>query len=59
MSWYAKACRKCVHRDECLVNGMPDELSLQNKSNRLGGIFLPKDCPLRESEKKHEGFIFR
>lgn len=54
-----KACEKCPHKEECLINGMPEELNLQNKANRLGGIWLPKGCPLKEGEEKNMEFVFR
>ena len=55
-----KACGKCPHKKECLEDGKPDELNLRHKANRLGGIHIPKGCPLKEgSSDNKELFVFR
>jgi len=52
-----KICKKCCHKDNCLTDGLPSEEKLQALSNRKGGIWLDRNCPLSR-DNRPERIIF-
>jgi hypothetical protein len=52
-----KVCRDCEKRESCLIDGIPSEEKLQALADRLGGIWLPENCPLRR-DRSPEKVVF-